>query len=89
MRWQRNVTREERVLDEIRKYVADHGVPPVVEELAERIGCSLPTLHKYLVRLEEGGRIVSLWVSGRRSPRSIRIVESRQLAIDCPPRPST
>lgn len=63
------------------RYVEAHRVPPTIEELAHELAVSAPVVHGYLVRLEREGLVESLWVAGRRSPRSIRVVESRQVAM--------
>ena len=73
-RWPRNEVRKAAVLAEIVRYLGEHGVPPTLR-------VSLPVAHKYVERLEAEGRLSSLWVAGRRSPRSLRVVPSRQLVL--------
>jgi len=80
-RWPRNEARKAAVLAEIVRYLGEHGVPPTLEELADELRVSLPVAHKYVERLEAEGRLSSLWVAGRRSPRSLRVVPSRQLVL--------
>mgnify|MGYP000166703357 FL=1 len=77
----RNDTRAAAVLAEVARYVAAYRVPPTLEEIAHALGCSVPVVHGYVARLEREGRVESLWVAGRRSPRSLRIVDARQLVI--------
>jgi DNA-binding GntR family transcriptional regulator len=77
----RNDARAAAVLAEVARYVAAHRVPPTLEEVAHALGCSVPVVHGYVSRLEREGVVESLWVAGRRSPRSLRITESRQLVI--------
>lgn len=78
-RW--NHAAKARVLAEIARYTEAHRVPPTIEEVAHALGVSLPVVHGYVVRLELEGAIESLWVAGRRSPRSMRVVASRQLML--------
>jgi hypothetical protein len=70
-----------RVLAEIVRYTEAHRVPPTIEEVAHALGVSLPVVHGYCQRLEIEGAIESLWVAGRRSPRSMRATPSRQLVL--------
>ena len=77
----RNGVRKAAVLAAIVRYLGEHGVPPTLEELADELRVSLPVAHKYVERLEAEGRLSSLWVAGRRSPRSLRVVPSRQLVL--------
>ena len=77
----RNEARAAAVLTEVARYVELYRVPPTLEEIAHALGCSVPVVHGYVERLEREGRVESLWVAGRRSPRSLRIVDARQLVI--------
>ena len=70
-----------RVLRAIASYVERNRVPPTLEELADELGMVTTVAHRWIVRLERDGWVESLWVAGRRSPRSIRIVETGQLAL--------
>lgn len=62
-------------------YHRDAGVAPVMEEVAIALGVSVPRVHALVSRLEREGLLVSLWVSGRRSPRSLRVVAAPQLLL--------
>lgn len=77
----RGTARERAVLRFIEQYQAEHRCAPVLEEIALELGVSVPRVHAIVARLEAEGRLESLWVSGRRSPRSLRVVEDRQLAF--------
>ncbi len=69
------------VLAYVERYQAQHRCAPVLEEIALELGVSVPRVHAIVARLEAERRLESLWVSGRRSPRSLRVVEDRQLAF--------
>lgn len=81
MSGKRDEARERAVLVYIEQYQAAHRCAPVLEEIAMHFGVTPPRIHVVIDRLERAGRIESLWISGRRSPRSLRVVEDRQLAF--------
>lgn len=64
------------MLTAIVQYVARERVPPTVEELSHELRVSLAVVHRWIERLEAEGAVESLWVAGRRSPRSLRVVAS-------------
>lgn len=70
-----------RLIAYVERYQAEYRCAPVLEEIALELGVSVPRVHAVVSRLEGAGRLESLWVSGRRSPRSLRVVASRQLEI--------
>ena len=74
--------RKASVLAAIVRYIEAHRVPPTIEELASELRVSVAVVHRQIVRLESDGAIESLWVAGRRSPRSLRVVASRQVALE-------
>jgi DNA-binding MarR family transcriptional regulator len=75
------MNRVRAVLAYVDRYQAQHRCAPVLEEIALELGVSVPRVHVLVARLEAEGRLESLWVSGRRSPRSLRVVEDRQLVM--------
>ncbi len=81
MSGKRDMRRVRAVLAYVDRYQATHRCAPVLEEIAMELGVSVPRVHAIVARLEADGRIESLWVSGRRSPRSLRVVEDRQLVM--------
>ncbi len=70
-----------RLIAVVERYQAEHRCAPVLEEIALELGVSVARVHAVVSRLESDGRLSSLWVSGRRSPRSLRVEPSRQLVI--------
>lgn len=61
----------DRVLQAIRDHLAEHGWPPSIAEIGERVGLrSKSSVHLYLERLEADG----LNVRGPH-PRQIKVVE--------------
>ncbi len=75
------MNRVRAVLAYVERYQAQHRCAPVLEEIALELGVSVPRVHAIVARLEAERRLESLWVSGRRSPRSLRVVEDRQLVM--------
>lgn len=62
-------SREQSILDFIRKKIEDSNFPPTVREICQAVGLkSTSTVHGYLTRLEELGVI-------KRSPSSSRAIE--------------
>ena len=62
---------QQRVLDEIRSYVAENGIPPTRRELADRLGFSSDNaVQGHLNRLSRKGLIVVR----PGSPRAIRVL---------------
>ena len=50
--------RQQRILDVIRRFTAEHGYPPSVREIGERVGLSSSsTIHAHLKALEKRGLI--------------------------------
>jgi repressor LexA len=50
--------RQERILEAIRRFTAEHGYPPSVREIGERVGLSSSsTIHAHLKQLERRGLI--------------------------------
>lgn len=47
----------EEIYSYINEYTEVHGVSPSISDIAAHIGCSGNIVHKYLLRLEEEGRI--------------------------------
>ena len=72
----RNRARELELLAFVRDYQEREGCAPVFEEVAMALGVSTPRIHVLVTRLEDAGELVASWVSGRRSPRSLRVVAS-------------
>lgn len=72
----RNRARELELLAFVRDYQEREGCAPVFEEVALALGVSTPRIHVLVTRLEDAGELVASWVSGRRSPRSLRVVAS-------------
>jgi repressor LexA len=61
---------QQKVLEVIKEFQAEHGYPPTIDEMAGMIGKSKSTIYGYLIRLEKAKAI-------RRkaaSPRTIEIV---------------
>ncbi|MBR7039269.1 MAG: transcriptional repressor LexA [Oscillospiraceae bacterium] len=55
---QRNTEREDAVLELIRDHIREEGMAPSVREICDGLGIrSTSTVHRYLHRLEEDGRI--------------------------------
>lgn len=61
----------DRILQAIRDHIAEHGWPPSIEEIAERVDRSRAEVHRYLGQLEDQGRI-----ERGPHPRQIRVVEA-------------
>ena len=75
------MNRVRAVLAYVDRYQAQHRCAPVLEEIALELGGRVPRVHAVGATLAAEGRLESLWVSGRRSPRSLRVVEDRQLVM--------
>ena len=66
--------RQQRILDVIRAFTAEHGYPPSVREIGERVGLSSSsTIHAHLKALEKRGLI-------SRDPTKPRALRSEQPA---------
>ena len=66
------------------RFRVDHGISPTCVEIQERMGAprvSLPMVVRYLDQLEKGGRLSAIYASGKRSPRSLYPVPSRQVEM--------
>ena len=70
----RNLAACDAVVSVIARYHEVHGVSPCLAEIAAELGMCTAWVHAIVVWLEQSGRVTSLWVSGRRSPRSLRVV---------------
>lgn len=61
----------EAIFGAIRSFVTDHGYPPSVRDLADICGGrSTSTIHRYLLKLRQDGRVV--WTEGQ--ARTLRAV---------------
>lgn len=66
------------------RFRVDHGISPTCVEIQERMTAprvSLPMVVRYLDQLERGGRLSAIYASGKRSPRSLYPVPSRQVEM--------
>ena len=62
----------------INEYIKEYRISPSVREIAREVHCSISTVHKFLVRLEEEGLIER---SGKRHITS----SVNSWAMDCAP----
>ena len=70
--------RQQRILDVIRAFTAEHGYPPSVREIGERVGLSSSsTIHAHLKALEKRGLI-------SRDPTKPRALRSEQQVPSLP-----
>lgn len=66
------------------RFRAECGISPTCVEIQERMAAprvSLPMVVRYLDQLEKGGRLSAIYASGKRSPRSLCPVPSRQVEM--------
>ncbi len=66
------------------RFRVDHGISPTCVEIQERMVAprvSLPMVVRYLDQLERCGRLSAIYASGKRSPRSLYPVPSRQVEM--------
>ncbi len=66
------------------RFRVDHGISPTCVEIQERMVAprvSLPMVVRYLDQLERCGRLSAIYSSGKRSPRSLYPVPSRQVEM--------
>jgi SOS-response transcriptional repressor LexA len=64
-------SRQEEVLDVLRRMIAAHGHPPTTRELAAELGVNPSAVHGSLLRLRALGRVT--WEDGR--ARTLRVVD--------------
>lgn len=57
--------KQQAVLEAVRAYWRQHGVPPALVNLASALGLSLPTVHQHLLALERKGYLEHINRSGR------------------------
>lgn len=66
------------------RFRVETGISPTCVEIQERMAAprvSLPMIVRYLDQLEKGGRLSAIYASGKRSPRSLYPVPSRQVEM--------
>jgi len=63
-----------RALERIESFIAENGFSPTLDEIAERLGVSKPTVQQYLAALEEKGFIAR----ERYAHRSIEVIAGRR-----------
>jgi len=66
------------------RFRCEHGISPTCVEIQERMAAprvSLPMVVRYLDQLERCGRLSAVYASGKRSPRSLYPVPSRQVEM--------
>ncbi len=68
-------TRQQEILDFIRRYGAEHGYPPTVRDIGKAVGlASSSTVHQHLANLEQRGLL-------RRDPSKPRALELLDRAV--------
>ena len=80
----RPASRREEVFAVIVRFRAECGISPTCVEIQERMSAprvSLPMVVKYLDELERHKRLTAVYASGKRSPRSLCPVPSRQVEM--------
>lgn len=68
------------------RFRGEHGISPTCSEIQERMRAprvSLPMVVRYLDELEKHKRLTAVYASGKRSPRSLCPVPSRQVELWC------
>lgn len=66
------------------RFRGEHGISPTCSEIQERMRAprvSLPMVVRYLDELEKHKRLTAVYASGKRSPRSLCPVPSRQVEM--------
>lgn len=66
------------------RFRGEHGISPTCSEIQERMRAprvSLPMVVRYLDELERHKRLTAVYASGKRSPRSLCPVPSRQVEL--------
>ena len=80
----RPASRREEVFAVIVRFRGEHGISPTCSEIQERMAAprvSLAMVVRYLDELEKHRRLTAVYASGKRSPRSLCPVESRQVEL--------
>lgn len=74
-----SIYNEQRVMDVIRRYVAEHDYPPSRQEIADQLGWHYTSVQRAIARLHEQGLIEV--GEGGSSRRRIRIVRANTKAL--------
>lgn len=80
-------TRQNEILQYIKKYIASHGYPPTVREIGKAIGLSSPaTIHSHLKNLELGGYIKKNETKNRALELLVKneFIETKDNVVDVP-----
>lgn len=76
---QRNIDKQNKILDFVNRYQSEKGYPPSVREICKAVGFkSTSTVHAYIKKLEEEGQISK----DATKPRALKVLDSSKRSLE-------
>lgn len=76
---QRDLDKQQKIIDFVNRQVAEKGYPPSVREICDAVGFkSTSTVHAYIKKLEEEGQILK----DATKPRALKIVDEHSKSLE-------
>lgn len=76
---QRNIDKQNKILDFVNRYQSEKGYPPSVREICKAVGFkSTSTVHAYIKKLEEEGQISK----DATKPRALKVLDNSKRSLE-------